>query len=240
MHMVKNMRRFMKKYMTFIVFLTLIVVAIMMVFDRIKPHNKHAPFLNKDWWESATSEMVTERLALGDNVNAWDGKKNRPLGLAVRHNAPYDAIEQLVNAGADLNAVDKKKFTPLMWASSKHDDNRVALLLIERGADVNLVNRRQSTALSWAVTRADKGDIVTALIKAGADVNTRDSMWFTPLLLAIQYNVSSTVVDALLDAGADATVKDEFGNGVLEYLKDNTALKGTPTYERLIQAVKGA
>ena len=83
--------------------------------------------------------------------------------------------------------------------------------------------------------RASAADVPRCL-KAGANVDARNEDGLTPLHKAAASSKTPAVVDALLKAGANVNARDRAGKMPFDYVKENSALRGTDAYWRLNEA----
>jgi Ankyrin repeats (3 copies) len=98
---------------------------------------------------------ISEILAKGYDVNAFDVSHRTPLHDAVEHEN-FEAVELLLRSGADLNAHDERFIgeTPLA-GSAATCSLRMARTLIDAGADPTIPGWMQLTALDRAEDRRD-------------------------------------------------------------------------------------
>ena len=158
---------------------------------------------------------VEQCLALGEDVNAYDGDGSTPLHLAATTRS-LASVTILLEAGADVSARNNAGSTPLHLAARSSSAEIVAALL-EAGADLDADAGGHGTPLLHAL--ATPGSIsegtVNALLEAGADVNARDSTGKTPLLASMgpqRRQGSATDLPMRLQAlGADPNWRDSQG-----------------------------
>ena len=81
-----------------------------------------------------------------------------------------------------------------------------------------------------------RGADVSRCLRAGANVNARDEDGLTPLHAATAFSKTPAIVDALLKGGANVNARDRAGKMPFDYVKENSALKGTDAYWRLNEA----
>jgi ankyrin repeat protein len=115
--------------------------------------------------ENGLTEIASQLLDQGSDVNALDNFSNTPLHLAVRHPA---MVELLLARGARVEARNAFGNTPLHQAVG---DRRVVELLLAAGADARARNLFDKTPLDYSLrggTSAYNLGIVSLLIKAGA------------------------------------------------------------------------
>ena len=93
------------------------------------------------FFESATSETVTDCLAAGASVNSRNGRGVTPLHYAAWHSDSPAVISVLIAAGADVNAQDEEGETPLHSAARWNDNPAVIEALLDAGANASVRNR---------------------------------------------------------------------------------------------------
>lgn len=107
---------------------------------------------------------------------------------------------------------------------------------LKAGANVDARNEDGLTPLHKAAASSKTPAVVDALLKGGANVNARDEGGSTPLHFAALRSKTPAVVDALLKAGANVNARDRAGKMPFDYVKENSALRGTDAYWRLNEA----
>lgn len=174
------------------------------------------------------SELVTELIARGENVNAKDESHSNitPLFLAVGDGTTKIA-ETLLNFGAEVNARDDENQTPLMRLD---DDASAELvrLLIKYGAKINLTDKQGNTALIVAAEDA-KPEVLQELINNGADVNAQNNEGETALMRAA-YDDDLEKVKILLLAGAKVNLKNKQGETARDQTSDEEIQKILESY----------
>ena len=88
---------------------------------------------------NGSKEEIKAAIDEGQNVNAWDSKRNTPLMLASQNpNMDEEMLKMLLDAGANVNAQNIEGRTPLMFLVSNPDmDVRVLKMLLKAGVDVH-------------------------------------------------------------------------------------------------------
>ena len=183
---------------------------------------------------------VEQCLALGEDVNAYDGDGNTPLHLAATTGglASVASVTILLEAGADVSAQNNAQATPLHLAA-RTSGAEIVTALLEAGADLDGGARSHGTPLLHSV--ANPGSIsegaVNALLEAGADVNAPDSTGNTPLLASMgpqrRQGSATDLPMRLLALGADPNWRDSQGRTPLYAA---AATEGSDVIRALLQA----
>lgn len=168
----------------------------------------------------ALPEDFRRCLALGEDIQAYDGDGDTSLHLAVEvGNA--EALRILLEAGADLSARNNAGAAALHMAAT-NESAEIFTLLLEAGADVNAGAGSFGTPLLSAIVNRRgfrRGPMneaaVNALLDAGADVNAADSDGNTPLLASMDPDRRKGSLNdlpmRLLSLGADPNRPDGQG-----------------------------
>jgi len=91
----------------------------------------------REFFRSATLELVAVCLAAGAEVNARDRRDITPLHYAAEYNANPAVITALLEAGAEVDARDGGGWAPLDYAARGSNNPAVITALLEAGAEVN-------------------------------------------------------------------------------------------------------
>lgn len=103
--------------------------------------------------ESDAIKLVRKILSIpGVDVNARDKKKNTPLHIAIRNQAPYEVVQMLIQKGANVLAsnydlttvIDKpgpSNWTCLHYAASMNTDPRIFQLLLKSGGSLLVIDQ---------------------------------------------------------------------------------------------------
>lgn len=191
--------------------------------------NIENPFLDEEFWKTATLKSVEEHIKNGVDVNeVKSGSNITPLVASLYCVKNPNIIKTLLDNGANIKTKfinhHHSHYNMLMWASIWNENGEIIKTLIDYGADVNETNRDGNTALVLAVQRAsfessflgnlsfDSPDVVNALIECGADVNHRIAHNGTALMIACKFSKSEPVIEKLLQNGADVNASDLDGN----------------------------
>ncbi len=160
----------------------------------------------REFFRSATLELVADCLTAGTEVNARDRRDSTPLHYTAELSDNPAVITALLAAGAEVNARDLGGWAPLDYAALLTANPIISSTLLEAGAEVNARNESGSTPLHYA-----------ALLTGGPAV-TR-----------------AAVITTLLDAGADAAAEDAEGLTPWAYAQINEGLEGIDAYWRLYE-----
>jgi hypothetical protein len=107
------------------------------------------------------TEMVTELVIVGADVNAVDNEGNTPLIIASGLDNK-EVIQKLIESGADINAENKEGVTPIVAAIEDAKVENVEVL-IKAGVNINKKNKDGKTALTCAKEN-EQFDIVELLL----------------------------------------------------------------------------
>ena len=164
---------------------------------------------------------VKQHLKAGADVNARNGKGERPLDFAIQLDSEVIA-ELLIAEGADMSVLNNVSGNTYLHTAVSNLKYEVAKFLIKKGADVNARNKFRQTPSHAAIRTYGLGDdfqdvihcqailkILKLLRSKGAHFNLQDDNGKTPL----DY--------AFTDQGNDALQKRRFKNlkKVIEYLR---------------------
>ena len=187
---------------------------------------------------SGTAQQIEATIRGGANVNARGSGGNTALMLAARTNTP-EAVSMLLRNGADVNAQNSPpnfNWTPLMYAAQRNQNQEVLSILIQAGADVNFMCRNNWNPLRLAARFNANPQIISVLLEAGANIDAREGRK-TALMWAAAENRNPQVVATLLDAGADVHIVCRDDNKrAIDYAGENSELRNTPVYQRLLAA----
>ena len=189
----------------------------------------------REFFRSATLELVAVCLTAGTEANARDRRDITPLHYAAQLNDNPAVITALLEAGAEVDARDLGGWTPLDYAARGSNNPAVITALLEAGAEVDARDPGGWTPLDYAARGSNNPAVITALLEAGAEVDAQDEGGLTPLHWAAQLNDNPAVITTLLDAGADAAAEDAEGLTPWDYAQINEALEGIDAYWRLYE-----
>ena len=127
-------------------FLRLVLVLFLCGFSFVCGQNK---FLNKNFWQTATVDVVRAELKAGARVNAKNMDGMTPLMAAVSSNTDVAVIKSLLSAGADLESRTENGWTPLMLAVRDNKNLDVTAALLEAGANAKAKDDAGKTALDY-------------------------------------------------------------------------------------------
>lgn len=179
-------------------------------------------------------DVVKALLYRGAYVNSSDKDGWTPLMYAAKMRS-LDVADALISAGANLNMTNDKGYTVLHLELMGAANLDMLKLLIHAGADVNRLTPDGLTPLMYAVKYSNNAEITILLLHAGVEVNAREnSNGMTALMIAAVENENQEIIFILLNSGADATMRDYSDRRVVDYLEQNTALKGTDAYWKLM------
>jgi ankyrin repeat protein len=193
------------------------------------------------WWAVhpaivASPEVISLLLRAGAEVNLRDQNGQTPLWWAAGCQDSA-VVSLLLKSGSDANVRGMPYGqTPLMKSVEGNANPEVVPLLLQHGADVNAGDYAGRTALIYCAGSCDPA-LLSLLLNAGANVNARDKEGGeTALMRAAKYSKNPEVVSLLLDWGADAKVKSRERRTAFDYVKENSALKDTEAYNKLLEA----
>ena len=175
------------------------------------------PWNTEAYFRAATVESVTACLGDGNDPNARDKWKHRPLHWAAAVNENLAAIEALLAAGADPEARNENGRTPLHGAARNNENPDVIEALLKAGADLEARDDDKDTPLHWAAMYNENPAVIEVLLAAGADPEARSENGRTPLHEAAMYNENPAVIEALLHAGADLEARSSLQNRPLHW-----------------------
>ena len=188
---------------------------------------------------------LAERLVVRNpgHVNAQGGRKNTPLGAALRGKY-FHVAELLHRHGADVNWQDSTGWTLLHPAADQGNIDAVQWLL-DRGAILNTkTSLEQGGRLTALHSAAFQGhlQVCRMLLERNADVNAQNELGFTPLHLAttsFDHRDKLDVIRLLIEKGANVNARDDDGCTPLHHSslwakEDYPILKGTIRGSRLL------
>ena len=151
--------------------------------------------------------------------------------------ATVAAVTAHLNSGADVNARDQCGYTPLHFAAAFNSNPAVVKTLLNAGADLQAADYEWgATPLHWGAWSSKNPSVITALLDNDADPNAQDKGGGTSLHAAAFNNSNPAILNVLLDAGAKTDIRDKDSNKTpLDYAEENSALKGTNAYRRLMK-----
>ena len=193
----------------------------------------------REFFESATSELVAVCLTAGAEVNARDRHDITPLHWAAQLNDNPAVTTALLEAGAEVDARDVGGWAPLDYAARSNTNPAVITALLAAGAEVDARAGDGWVPLDYAACCTDNPAVITALLEAGAEVDARNRHGLTPLHWAAQLNDNPAVTTALLEAGAEVDARDMGGWAPLDYatlLTDNPAVIRAAVITTLLDA----
>lgn len=126
---------------------------------------------------------------------------------------------------------------PDIFAAAQAGDADAVRAALSEGGNVEAVNDAGLTTLMAAAAGGASDEVLATLIDAGAAVNAQAANGVDALMLASRGGSTATVL-YLLNAGADPTLTDAEGKGVLDYVADNTAVRSSGLYPRLVELTK--
>jgi murein DD-endopeptidase MepM/ murein hydrolase activator NlpD len=126
---------------------------------------------------------------------------------------------------------------PALLSALAADDEPGVAAALAAGADVAVLDAEGRPPLHVAAMRA-LPEAAAALIGAGADVQWAAADGSTALLLSLRHAPDARVPLLLLHAGADPTVVDANGQGALEHVGANPALRQGALGPRLRELVE--
>ena len=163
--------------------------------------------LTVDFWESATSESIKNKLEIPVELDIKDNRGQTPLFLALIHCDDPEVIKLLLEAGAETNIFNAEGHTPLtsMLLKFQVENIKLKIQYLLQYSNPNLYNPANGmTPLAVAVNTQDDEEIIKLFIDAGADVNFADDRnGWSPLTRAARYTKNPNVLKALLNAGAN-------------------------------------
>ncbi|MFO0556629.1 MAG: ankyrin repeat domain-containing protein [Polyangiales bacterium] len=175
--------------------------------------------------ESLFRSLIEHKLDLELKM---DPQGNRPLHYAITKGATGIA-RMLLEAGADLHGANNDGTTAYEWLMIRGEWMAESL---EVRADEGERARAEKKRAVWSA--ASDGDFtaaIAALAEAGLDANACDCEGKSLLVFAVEKN-SLDGVRALLDAGAIADHRNAWGNGALQWVRDETE---APIIELLVE-----
>lgn len=162
-----------------------------------------------------TSEIITNLIKSGCNINKADNMGVRPIHIATKREYS-ELIEIFIKIGVDVNVFDKKGNLPLVIASEQADYETVNILT-EAGASLNATNEYGETSLMYAVRNNDF-KLTKSLIAWDIDVNKANIKKQAPLhIAAINENID--IMNILIRSGANLYAKDQDNKTPLNFLK---------------------
>ena len=180
--------------------------------------------------------VITTLVAAGANLEARNQRGWTPLHYAASFSTNPAVITTLLDLGANLEAREQNGWTPLQHAAGFSTNPAVITALVEAGANLEARATSGLTPLHLAAGGSKVPAVITTLVAAGANLEARSQGGWTPLHVAAIRSKAATVIEALLDAGADPAAQTPDGKLPWDFIKENTALKGTDVYWRLKEA----
>ncbi len=102
-------------------YLTKLLIIIITLGSGLSAYAEENPFLEFDFWESATLADVKREIAKGIDVNAHDEYGNTVLMEAASDIQNPDIITALIKAGADAKVKDKDGKTAWDYIQENYD-----------------------------------------------------------------------------------------------------------------------
>lgn len=197
-----------------------------------------AAYRNKD-------KVVEFFIQAGLDADAKDEDGNTALIWAAKRNK-IGVIKQLIEAGADVGATDKDGLNAIMHVVSREASKKtkkgsivkIIKLLVAAGAKLDGKTAKNDTALIKAAQNGHHLDTLQYLVENGADVNAVNSYKLTPLMYAAMKTTNVEVLEYLLAKGAKTNNVDDFGDTVVDLVKENELLKSTNAVSIIEKAIK--
>ena len=139
---------------------------------------------DRQFWEAATVDTVSDCLNSGANVNARNEDGSTPFHLAAFFNENPEVLTVLLDAGADMNARIVDGSTTLHLAAGYNENPEVLTALLDAGADLNARDEYGGTPLHEAAKHNENPEVIIALLDAGADGTAVNGDGETPFDLA--------------------------------------------------------
>lgn len=212
-------------------------------------------------------EVVRTLLELGADPNVDSGEPmwaTLPYDHCEYPPNGLEILDELVMAGGDVTITSYSRTLLHGVAEVNCDDIAVIRPFVARltalGLDIDVLDEDAATPLSWAAQERVSPSVVRALIEYGADVNSRDRFGRTPLH-NVTYDsspdpvlgevitgnepteeestrVQSSIGLLLLRNGADPDLTDENGMTPLDSIDEDSPLRRTRFYRRLVRQVE--
>lgn len=130
-----------------------------------------------EFWEEATSDVVTSCLASNDATSSANNDKYAMHYAAGESDYP-EVIQLLIDAGGDVDQPDAQGTTPL-HAAARNQNPDIIAVLIAAGADLTAAGEGGATVLHIAALH-NAPAVLTQLMDAGADLYAEDWDGNTP------------------------------------------------------------
>jgi len=140
--------------------------------------------VTEQFWETVTSEKVSDCLKSGSDINAKDDDGASPLHLAALKNENSNVLTVLLDAGADVNAQGRFGGTPLLFAAFGNENPNVLKALLDVGAGLNARTSTGDTPLHLAAKNNVNPEVPSLLLDAGADAAAVNEDGKTPFEFA--------------------------------------------------------
>lgn len=184
---------------------------------------------SSNWQKNQYSEMVSEFLQLGADINKRDKAGMTPL-MHTAMNVNYNAFEVLIDAGADSSAKDPngRTFIDFLNLPEDVDSYEKYINIAEQkrllGADVaaslrTKINRPRQIVEDVNIIEIHLADSFVVLgeeeneelVHGKSEINARDNEGKTLLMRTCEQGGKPGTVKAILDAGADIEARDNEG-----------------------------
>lgn len=169
--------------------------------------------INSDEGDEFFEELVEIIEDAETEEEAREARARADQSKRLLRGAPFDKLEDILEAGADPNVADDVGQTALMHAAFPPLDRERFRLLVQYGADPHLTRQDGLSGLQLACSGGDF-EPVGEWLDAGAAVNQTTAEGRSPLMFAAR---RPKLIRLLLKHGADVSLQDEDGHTALFY-----------------------
>lgn len=194
------------------------------------------PKLNQELWQTMTPAQIQTLVEEGNSPTARTSNGRTGLHFAAQYSLDPLLIERMISLGFSLNSRDARRWTPALFAAVFNPSLEVLQLLSTQTNTLDPSHPLGYSVLHFASLINSNHKIIEYLVQVIGTGDIPSVQGVTPIMAAAWGSQQEAGILGLLASNPSVRSKDKLGRDILNFLRENPRLRGTPGYWLLMDA----